>query len=205
MANVVPLFAVPLFVDNIGTDFDLDFLKDDSMYDRMHSNNGYYTKDKKILNNPNLEKLKLAIASAVGEYINFLKISGDIEFFFTTSWVVKHDMGDFGGSHHHANSLFSGVYYFDVHPDSGDIIFENGQENIIGNTLKFEYSEWNIFNSMEWNITPENGMLVMFPSHLSHRINPNQNKLPRYVLAFNLFAKGAFGRDNTGLMELDIA
>jgi uncharacterized protein (TIGR02466 family) len=192
MATVIPLFAVPLYTDNIGTDYDLEFLKNVSLYERMESNNGFYSKDKFILEDPRLKSLKDMIQEHINAFVGYLSISNDAEFYITNSWVVKHIKGDWGPSHYHGNSVISGVYYFDVDPSSGDIVFENRQDNLFGKTLEFDFKEWNIFNSYEWSITPENGNIVLFPSHLSHRIKPSQSDL-RYCLPFNVFVRGKMG------------
>lgn len=192
MATVLPLFAVPLYTDNIGTEYDLDFLKNASLYERMESNNGFYSKDKFILEDPRLKSLKDMIQEHINAFTGYLSISNDAEFYITNSWIVKHIKGDWGPSHYHGNSVISGVYYFDVDPNSGDIIFENRQDNLFGKTLEFDFKEWNIFNSFEWSLTPENGNIVMFPSHLAHRIRPCQSDL-RYCMPFNVFVRGKLG------------
>lgn len=192
MATVLPLFAVPLYTDNIGTEYDLEWLKNSSLYERMESNNGFYSKDKSILDNEKLKSLKEMILEHVGAFTGYLSITNDVEFYITNSWVVKHIQNDWGPSHYHGNSVISGVYYFDVEPNSGDIIFENRQDNLFGKTLEFDFKEWNIFNSFEWSLTPENGSIVLFPSHLAHRIKPCQSSI-RYCIAFNVFVRGKLG------------
>lgn len=192
MATVLPLFAVPLYTDNIGKEYDLEWLKSHSLYERMESNNGFYSKDKFILNDDKLAKLKETIQDHVNAFVGYLAVSNNVEFYITNSWVVKHLKGDWGPSHYHGNSVISGVYYFDVDPSSGDIIFENGQDNLFGKTLEFDFTDWNIFNSFEWSLTPENGSIVLFPSHLSHRIRPSQSDI-RYCIAFNVFVRGKLG------------
>lgn len=202
-ANVLPLFAVPVYVNNIGTE-GTDFLKNPDIYERMKSDNGFYTKDRYVLNDPNIENVKDKIIQEIGAYINFLGVTGNVEFYITNSWGVMHKSGDWGPSHYHSNSLFSGIYYFDVYPDSGDLVLENEQENLFSRTLKFDFKDWNIFNSNEWTITPENGMVILFPSHLSHRINVNKNSNNRFCIAFNVFARGMFGNDDSGLADLEL-
>ena len=39
------------------------------------------------------------------------------------------------------------------------------------------------------------GNLYKFPSHLLHRVLKNNSNEVRYSLAFNVFMKGSFGRD----------
>lgn len=203
MATILPLFAVPLFIADLESKYDTDFLKDPSLYERMIADNGYYTLDKNILNHPRLASLKADLEQQVRNFTGFLKMIPEVEFYITSSWVVKHQKDDWGTKHYHANSIISGVYYFDVHPDSGDIIFENEQDNLFGKTLKFRYHEPDFFNAVDWAITPANGTVVLFPSHLAHRIAPNYNNNDRYCIAFNVFVKGILGRGSK-LSELEL-
>lgn len=203
MANIFPLFAVPLFTSDIGVDYNTDFLKEPTLFERMYEDNGYYTLDKNILDHPNLASLKTAINQQIRNFAGFLEMIVDFEFYITSSWAVKHQQGDWGSRHYHSNSLISGVYYFDVADNTGDIIFENDQDNLFGRTLKFQYHDMNIFNANEWSITPQNGTLVLFPSHLVHRINPNLNSKDRYCIAFNVFVKGTLGQGSK-LSQLEL-
>jgi uncharacterized protein (TIGR02466 family) len=203
MATILPLFAVPLFVSNIGTEYDTEFLKEPTLYERMYEDNGYYTLDKNILDNPKLESLKTAINREIRNFAGFLEMNVDFELYIVSSWAVKHQTSDWGSRHYHTNALISGVYYFDVHPDTGDIIFENEQNNLFGKTLKFGYHNMNIFNANEWAVTPENGMIIIFPSHLTHRIDTNKNQDNRYCIAFNVFVKGTLGRGSK-LSQLEL-
>ena len=47
------------------------------------------------------------------------------------------------------------------------------------------------------------GTLLLFPSHLLHKTEPNLSNKSRYCLAFNVFFKGSIG-DDQGLNRLDI-
>lgn len=203
MATILPLFAVPLFISDLDTTHNTDYLKNPSLYERMADDNGYYTLNKNVLDDPQLVSLKAELLQQVNNFAGFLKMIPEVEFYITSSWVVKHQQGDWGTRHYHSNSIISGVYYFDVHPDSGDIIFENEQNNLFGKTLKFRYHGTNFFNAIEWGITPANGTVVLFPSHLAHRIAPNYNSNDRYCIAFNVFIKGILGKGSK-LSELEL-
>jgi hypothetical protein len=67
--------------------------------------------------------------------------------------------------------LFSGVYYLQVFPNSGNIIlYDDLQLN------KIEY-------------TPVVGDLLLFPSYVPHSVNPNNNSKDRISIAFNFEIK----------------
>ena len=58
-----------------------------------------------------------------------------------------------------------------------------------------------MYTTSEFFITPEPGDIILFPSHLEHRVLENDSNMPRYSLAFNFFARGTVGG---GTSELKI-
>ena len=93
----------------------------------------------------------------------------------TSSWVNKHKPGDGGGQHSHSNAMFSGVMYFQTPRDSGDIVFTCS------------------------SILQE-GMIMFFPSHLSHYVKVNKSKEDRYSMAFNYILRGEYGMRDSHLV-----
>ena len=92
-------------------------------YQRMSSNNGSYTNDFYILNK--MPDLKKSIKEHFELYVRkYLKVKSNINFDFQNSWINKHTKGDKAHDHSHVNSVFSGVYYLQVGPKMGDIIFK---------------------------------------------------------------------------------
>ena len=61
--------------------------------------------------------------------------------------------------------------------------------------LKLDQKEYNVWNSQTWFFPVENNLLFLFPSWLEHEVAPNEKATTnRISLAFNVFAKGNFGR-----------
>ena len=76
-------------------------------------------------------------------------------------WVMEYKKGNHAVKHNHWPATLSGVYYIDVEENSSPIIFEN---NFV--------------------IKPKNGMLLLFPSIVNHKVPPSKGK--RIVASFNL-------------------
>lgn len=89
-------------------------------------------------------------------------------------WVNEMRPGDITTLHTHNDDdeLVSGVYYLDVPPDSGDIVFHSGNERT--------------------SFTPKAGDLFLFPPDLPHEVERNNSGRARISLAFNVGIK----RDN---------
>jgi hypothetical protein len=62
-----------------------------------------------------------------------------------------------------------------------------------------EPSEYNLYNSSSWEITPKKNLMIIFPSYLFHKVNTHISNENRYSLAFNLFPKGNIGKNDSSL------
>lgn len=194
---IAPLFATPICETKLDLDVDpLVKIADKFEYERMEVGNGWYSSDKYALDKPEFTELKTKIMDSVNYFIfNFLNVKKDYEFYMTNSWIVKHDVGDWGQSHIHTNSLFSGVYYLHTNENSGKIVFRKAptNTNIFPLACDLEFSDWNIYNSKVWTYWPFNNQLLIFPSHMFHSIEKNESDEIRYSIAFNTFVRGKIG------------
>jgi uncharacterized protein (TIGR02466 family) len=203
--TVTPLFAIPLYqsiVDDVDL-HDIEFIKA-LEYERMPADNGDYTVSKNVLDISQLANLKSKIQKKIDHFVyEILDCDKTIKFEIQNSWVNRHGKLDFAGSHRHSNSLISGVFYLDVSPDSGAIIFQKDKSyyNLWSDTLEvgFNYqthedqSRLNVFNADAWGIYPKQNEIVLFPSLLYHSVSENLSGRVRYSLAFNVFPRGNLG------------
>jgi uncharacterized protein (TIGR02466 family) len=191
LGNIHTLMPIPLYVSDIGS-YDTSWLKDISYY-RVTEDNGYISDDNYILENPKLSNLRDRIIKEIREFVvDRLGYTSDLEYDLTTSWVVKHSPKDWAQKHYHCNSMFSGVYYFDVPENSGDIIFWRDIKPMI----KIPHIDGNEYTTNNTHLTPRDGVLIIFPSDLYHSIDTNDSNSERYCLAFNVFPRGLVGTEN---------
>lgn len=192
--KIKQLWPTPLYMNKIEVSkevLDFTFSYD---YERMKSNNGSYTSNKKILDS--LPTLKVQIENEIQTFTHdYLKVGDNVNFYITTSWINKHIPGDHSHIHHHANAIFSGVYYI-KHPENGGdfVIHDNPMTpNVCHKTVILNYKETNDVNTDQYRIKPKDGLLIMFPSFVMHSVENNQSNEDRYSLAFNVFVKGKLG------------
>jgi uncharacterized protein (TIGR02466 family) len=195
MPAVASLFGVPIYSS------DVDPISSKSVnyilnlkFEKMH--NGFITNDVALLDDPNCLEIKNKILNAFNDYVyNVLKINPKMEFYITTSWAVKFLPGGSAHEHTHSNSLFSGVLYLKAVKDTGQISFHNPKKylDFSSPTLNLGFTEWNIFNSDKWSITPNENQIIIFPSNVTHSVEINNSKDDRISIAFNLFVKGNLG------------
>jgi uncharacterized protein (TIGR02466 family) len=188
--NNISLFSSQLTIVNVkeNTDYvksiDFEFLKTNTYF------KSYMSKDHKVLNKfPFLKQIILdhfyKFAKDTLRYQNNFKI--------TTSWITEIE-GEYSEFHHHKNSMFSGVYYFDEYSDdSGHIEFKNP----LGCHSDFWLvpDDWNMANSLSYYIKPHKNLLIFFPSYLEHRIC--NNKETRRSLAFNIVPIPPYGHSDS--------
>ena len=183
--KIYPAFAMPIYQD---------FIK----FDRQELNNNlkktefmlveptddrYSSKSLKVLDE-GMKFLKPMIQKCVDEYVYDLlgmKRRHDVQ--ITDSWVMKHKTQDKSDMHWHPNSIISGVLYLQTDPQSGNICFFR-KETIFNDVLDFEFEE-NEINKRMFQVAPQDGMLLLFPSTVLHGVYPSQSEHSRFSLAFN--------------------
>ena len=194
--NPIPIVSTEITVKQEWLDVANNF-----NYVRMPADNGHYTSYKYVLNK--LPGLQLEIAKVI-EYLtrDILRINKKIGFKFLNSWINIHNKNDYSHHHYHSNSVFSGVYYLKAEEGQGDLEFNNNTySNNIGSLFKYEYDELNLINSSQHVFRSRTGSLIIFPSHLPHRVMPNTSNNKRISLAFNVFPYGEWG-DSEGRMSI---
>tara|TARA_B100000131_G_scaffold215360_1_gene207036 strand:+ start:439 stop:1071 length:633 start_codon:yes stop_codon:yes gene_type:complete len=202
-----PLFSTPLYVNHI-TDDEFSIVAQAVINTNCPSlntyeGNGYMSDDTVWLDNHT--DVKSIIEKYLDDYVHKqLAISKRHQLSHCTSWVNLHKPGDVGQSHVHSNSMFSGVLYVKVDRDSGPIRFQYPSmiPTYMTHQIEVDLDDNNIYNMREAVINPNNKMILLFPSHLSHDIAPNRSTIDRYSMAFNYFLKGTFGNDAESRLSL---
>ena len=193
---VTPIFSKPLY--SKFTDIDIkkiiSMIDEDDFHDEYNNtepdvaNRSFISNSIHVLDDNKFKFLKDKLmkefylyASDVMGYTN--------EFEITTSWFTMSTKGQSSNFHNHSNCMISAVLYLQTSENSGNIIFENFNNERYSLHIK----EYNVFNSPRWSLKPEDGQLVIFPSEVHHKIAENKSDTTRYSLAFNLIPTGALG------------
>lgn len=194
------LFPIGIYQKKINVEESVEFIKGLD-YNRVYEDNGYISKHKNVLDMPELYSLRKDIEIALIAYSIELKLK-DVRLEIQNSWVMKHIEGDYSPVHHHKNSVISGIVYIEVNEESGEISFYNNNTTLFHSTLEPEFWEYNKLNSSSFNIKPETGDILIFPSHLQHSVGRNDINKERYALAFNVFPRGKLGGGAEKISEL---
>lgn len=98
------------------------------------------------------------------------------------SWLNTFDKDQVIGLHEHGYqpNTFSGCYYYKVPKNSGDIQFKSTNPFVVS----FPHTADKYSNLV--TVEPEDGMILLFPSWLLHKVFPNKTNDVRISLAFNI-------------------
>lgn len=102
-------------------------------------------------------------------------------------WLNINRKKDHNKMHTHLGSIFSGVFYIKVPDNCGRLVLEDPNTQLMQTFLHYWHLgyEFNEYTSMVWNISPDPGDLVIFPSWMSHYVEPNMSDEDRISLSFN--------------------
>lgn len=103
---------------------------------------------------------------------------------FQGMWANRNGPGDYNTSHIHPNSFLSGCYYIKVPENGGNIEFTDP----IGERAMFTYPIRDEVTYLPRRLSYRchEGLMVLFPSWLTHGVQPNRSQEMRMSIAFNI-------------------
>lgn len=150
--------------------------------------------DKYILKNKKLSNLTTYIEQCLQQYfMATINPKNDVNLRITQSWVNFTRPGQFHHKHAHSNSIISGCFYVNADKKTDKIFFYKESYN----QISFPPVEWNTYNSESWWFHVGTNSLVFFPSNLTHMVKTVGGENTRISLAFNTFAVGYVGDEDT--------
>ncbi len=104
------------------------------------------------------------------------------------AWININKKGDYNIKHNHPTSDLSGVLWIKCPEKCGEIVFTSPynfvgfkEHELYSDKFQKEHSAY-----LAYNFQPKEGFLLLFPSHLEHRVNENQSDEDRISVAFNM-------------------
>jgi|TARA_B100001094_G_C18159905_1_gene788630 uncharacterized protein (TIGR02466 family) len=124
--------------------------------------------------------LSKALETGNGPILTALRLS--------SLWINVNGKGNYNVQHNHPLSNFSGVFWIKSPVGSGDIKFRSPNtfscyKEISFYTKAFK-EQYNAYTS--FNIPPQEGVMLIFPSFLLHSVEENLSDEDRISVAFNL-------------------
>ena len=104
------------------------------------------------------------------------------------AWVNINKKGNHNIRHIHPTSNLSGVLWIKCPEKCGEIVFTSPYEFVGFKELESYSDKFKKENNayISYRINPKEGYMILFPSHLAHRVNENKSDEDRISVAFNI-------------------
>lgn len=191
MTNIEQWFPTPILCDTTD-DIDISALEQfclhlkNTMPSRDATNYGGWQSEDLTYNIPELDQLKEKISRLAELMHKEFKLKKSFKPVLDNIWVNVNPKGGFNIPHIHGESIFSGVFYVKAKEGNGKINFTHPAVNIPYHLPGLIIDEFNYKNSGNVFHHPAPGKLLMFPSWISHYVEPNLLDEERISIAFNL-------------------
>jgi uncharacterized protein (TIGR02466 family) len=200
MKKTIPMFSRCVHLDKVNLNFDkiikqlnLKYAKSGIGEFDQKKLSTKLTEEKNVLNHKKWNWLKKIVNIQLKKYTkDVMKYYNDFE--MTTSWFTKTNSEDQSNLHCHKNSMVSCVLYLQCDENSGNLCFVDYKND---NLFDIPTTEFNLYNSQSFQIKPEPGLIIFFPSQLHHKILTNKSNLTRYSLACNFIPVGHIQNKNS--------
>jgi uncharacterized protein (TIGR02466 family) len=191
MIKIDQWFPTPIVCD---TTFDIDVVSlekfclnlKNTTPGRTSTNYGGWQSEDLNYSIPELEPLKEKIIQLAVLMHKEFKLKKIFKPVLDNIWVNINPNGGFNIPHIHGESIFSGVFYVKAKEGNGKINFAHPAVNIPYHMPAMIIDQFNYTNSGTAFHYPQPGKMIMFPSWISHYVEPNLLDDDRISIAFNL-------------------
>lgn len=197
--SIVPLFPIPIGIYN----FERKLKKSEKDFilnlERRPNTGNTTTVDSYLLKHKKLKKLKNFFKESANNFFREIyQPKFDVKLKITQCWGNFSEKGQWHHPHEHPNSFISGVFYVNSDSEADKILFlKSGYKTI---DIPRHNDKSNIYNSESWWFPSIENQLILFPSSLTHRVDPVVGNKTRISLSFNTFPIGIIG-DNNSMTE----
>jgi len=149
---------------------------------------------------PEMKELVDLVMNESRQVLDEYKVIRDSHY-ITCMWANITPPNNWHHMHIHANSFLSGILNIKTPENCGATIFQDPK--IHSRMIEPMYTENTILNSVEFSVPPKKGLMLMWPSYLSHAVQYGTAKEDedRIVVAFNIMIRGRIDR-RTARLEL---
>lgn len=192
--EAIGMFPKPLFMSRI-TEVEMEDLeKEIRSLEWLKTQTGsVVTEDKYVLEEKQFESLRKEIEEEilpafVGEFCGL-----DLKMRITQSWFESLPQGGAIGQRRHPNSVFTGIVF--LSEDPAPITFA---DEILGGwdlTSQIMTDNLNWANTPEYEYTPRQGTIILFPSRVWNFMRTNETENDKSILTFNTFFASDIGSE----------
>jgi len=199
MKKVIPIFPSLIYEDKpegflniknglIDYIYNLE-LKNPSNGNRRSNIGGWQSDNPKFYrDDPEFQPYCDWIISNLKQYTEFMNFKKPYDFNLDSMWVNINRRFHFNISHHHPNSHLAGVLWIKTPRDCGEFTFESPNEFTEYQLCSIQNEDMirKYLSCPGYTINPEEGKIIIFPSHLRHFVTENLSDQDRISIAFNM-------------------
>ena len=186
------LFSTPLYYSNVDN-YDAiqeevaGLVEESEFKTNPNWGNNHQLSDPNFVDNPidRMQTTKNEIFRHVGNFLEGIKFQesvdydGQANYVIAASWLSRFGKGQYAHVHSHAHHEIAGVYYHKVKGDQGQFFIECPVAQQV-NSFILNHTAQSV------RITPQPGMLMLFPGFLNHGVYANETVDDRISLSFNI-------------------
>ena len=186
-------FSTPVWTSKINNHFEVNKkifkyiknLEENDLIGIQKSNlKGWHSKDFDL----NQKEIKEYV-NAIGPNLNeaLIDMGWDLinqQVKITSMWSIINRSDATNVPHIHSNSFISAAYYVKAPKNCGDIVLQDPRKEPV--YFHPKVINPNKLNTNNVKITPEEGLLILFPSYIHHSVEANNSKEERVVISFNI-------------------
>ena len=152
------------------------------------SNVGGWQSDDEFIQSQQAEEVKEEIANAVVGVCNSLPYKKSVKVIMDNGWANVNRYKDYNNTHEHPHCIWSCVYYVQANDDTGNLTFLDPKvkRTMYNDEIYLEQLS-NPASAFTYQCIPQTGKLIVFPSYLSHRVEPNPTAHPTISISCNFY------------------
>ena len=128
-----------------------------------------------------LQDLLISVISNIPSFKTGIDVKCD-------TWVNINPSGSFNTKHCHPSCDIAGVLWIKIPENSGDFVFISPYDFVSFKEMHSYTEEFkkqtNYYHN--YSYTPQEGGILLFPSHLQHRVKENESNEDRISVSFNI-------------------
>ena len=181
MSKVTRIQLFPTLIYDVEcSDLIDDVLKE---FDKSTWENDWYNINDTVFSLKNNKKLVKKIERIVNETLSEIEYTVPLK--MSTSWFTRIPPGDVGVNHYHANSFYSGIFYFQDNNSKLVVTKELPQIHV-----PFKTTDFGLVSAGDIGFEAKKGHMMLIPGNIRHYIQQNLTNKDRNSLAMNFMPDG---------------
>lgn len=187
-----PLFPVGVGFDTYNAGFNQKEKNFIYSLEKAPNNGNLTSKDRYLAKHKILNNFVKFCTTSLNNYFNTVyQPKHDVKLRITQMWANYSSKNQWHHTHQHPNSFLSAVFYLDCLENSDTITFVKSHYQ----QLHIYSDNFNEYNCNDSTFSIEKNMFIIFPSNLTHRVDPVQSDKTRISISMNTFPVGILGND----------